>query len=204
MTSKDPLSRDKAEQSEIRNNSTEIKCPIATSSKWMSKWNEQHCKKIKSLAMKVQQTPLVQTETIISANRNHLWFKYPQLRKSPILQFRVKSLWMRTSFLLPWLVQGRVGDLGKVKETWGEVCWGFREEFTGDGDNTIQWFFSGMQDYITNSRAGPPPWAWLLLVVFERILICRANLKSAPILRGKKGQRNENQQWTVSKDDKDK
>ena len=126
MTSKGPISRDKAEQSEIRNNSTEIKCPIATSSKWMSKWNERHCKKIKSLATKVQQTPLVQTETIISANRNHRWFKYPQLRKSPILQFRVKSLWMRTSFLLPRLVQGRVGDLGKVKETWGEVCWGLQ------------------------------------------------------------------------------
>lgn len=171
----------------------------------MSKWNEQHCKKIKSLARKVQQTPLVQTETIISANRNHLWFKYPQLRNSPILQFRGKSLWMRTTFLLPWLVQGRVGDLGKVKETWGKSAGVFIEEFAGDGDDTqIQWFSSGMQDYITNSRAGPPPWAWLLLVVFKRILICRTNWKVHPFWGGKKGQRNENHHWIVSKEDKDK
>lgn len=41
------------EQGEIRNNCKEIKCPTA---KWMSKWNNQHSRKIESIVRKTQQT----------------------------------------------------------------------------------------------------------------------------------------------------
>lgn len=157
------------------NNSTEIKCPIATSSKWMSKWNEQHCKRIKSLARKVQQTPLVQ-----SRNHNLCKQKPPLIpsthssRNSPILQLQFREVPVNENHIpFTMIGSGRVGDLGKSRDL-REVCWGLHRRVRWG------WWWHRYSDFLLEckttlliQRAGPPPWAWLLLVVFKRILIYR-------------------------------